>query len=704
MAPDLNPSADSGMPQMILSRARWALALSAGFACCQADASEVWQLRQQTILSTAPVADGVTIADFDRDGRDDFVSLSPTAISVGGCASNGGDCGIKQTLVIDASTFPQLAQYVGSSDRSIFVTSYSGLVEYGGWPLRELRRIPGQEFFRAMIGDVDGDGDDEILRPAQDELVAHDRLSLQVEWTWPIPNWGRAELAQLDTDPALEILVPGLPEGLVIDGASGATEWSSEALSFVHLASHSSASSPGFYHFGSGGGLVAVSSQPYGVRWTRADLNGIEAIASAELTGDGVDEAIVGTYFGDRELQVVDGATGITRSRVALLDDAVGIGVGRLDGSSVRQIVVATAAWLRNTALRVIDAGATEARWSLAHENGNHSLVARGDVDADGDEEFVVASAIQSGKVRVVDARTNQSEWMSPPPDTTADLFHLQYLDVLLAQLDADAALEIVLVGSENWRSTRILVIDGASHEIELRIDREVTDEEDVFDAELFDLDGDGVPELILGSVGHPTGGGYFVHAISLQDGRHLWRSPSFGSEFPIRGRVLVAQTDADPQAEFVFALPSGLHAVDSVTHQVDWQQAHANAAAALRTPASGPQEFLLANGATLVRINAQTRAVEGQSTLPFPIEAIQALPGEPDWVVLAMNDRLHRYDLVDATLDGSTGPLGGRPAEHGFVAPAIVPRGWSIVSGSDTGYFEHFLADRSNLFANGFE
>lgn len=692
------------MPQTILSRARWALALSAGFACCHADASEVWRLRQQTILATAPVADSVTIADFDRDGRDDFVSLSPTAISVGGCAPGGGECGIKQTLVIDAPTFPQLAQYVSGSDRSIFVTSYSGLVEYGGWPLRELRRIPGQEYFGAMIGDVDGDGDDEILRPALTELIAHDRETLQVQWSWPIANWGRAALAQLDPDPALEILVPGLPEGVVIDGASGATEWSSEALYFTHLADHSAASIPGFVRAGSPGGLMAVSSQPYGVRWSREDLGGIEAISSAELTGDGIDEAIVGTYFGDRDLMILDGATGITRSRVALGDDAVGIGVGRLDGTSARQIVVATTAWLQDTALRVIDAGATATRWRLAHENGNHSLVARGDVDADGQEEFIVASSIQGGKVRVVDARSNAAEWMSPPPETSADLFYLQYVDVLVAQLDADAALEIVLVGSENWRSTRILVIDGASHEIELRIDQEVTDAEDVFDAELFDLDGDGVPELILGSVGHPSGGRYFIHAVSLQDGRHLWRSPSFGPEVAIRGRVLVAQTDADPQPEFVAAVPSGLYAVDAVTRQVDWQQAYPNVTAALRTPPSGPQEFLLAHGATLVRLNAQTRAVEGQSTLPFPIEAIQALPGEPDWVVLAMNDRLHRYDLVDATLDGSTGPLGGRPAKHGFVAPAIVPRGWSIVSGSDTGYFEHFLADRSNLFANGFE
>ncbi len=111
-----------------------------------------------------------------------------------------------------------------------------------------------------------------------------------------IPGIGGSDvlLEQLDADPALEIVLAGVP-GYVLDGATQAIDWTYKDGFGAYLAGG---------HFSDGGGAQFVAardwdlftvfqSAPYSPIWD-ASVFDIDAIAAADLDGDGFDEIIEG--------------------------------------------------------------------------------------------------------------------------------------------------------------------------------------------------------------------------------------------------------------------------------------------------------------------------------------------------------------------------------------------------------------------------
>lgn len=661
------------------------------------EASAGWTLRQQSIVHDPVTADGILVADFDGDGRDDALALSRQSFFVVGC-DVAETCAVKQALVTEEA--PYFARGVlarTSTGPSVLLATSTGFIEYAGWPLSVVREATVTRGDRWLIGDLDADGDDEFL-VKEGQLLAYELATMQPLWSSAHTGSGPI-LAQLDADAALELVFGGFGSSAVVDGATLGVEWSpvvdfSWPVASGNLGQHGA----GFVATVSGE-LVAYRGEPYAQVWNRP-LASLNAASISDLDADGVDEILLSES--NLPLQIIDAADGSLEETVSGTTRASAVAAAGLDGDAGAEIVTAHEGLGQNGwMVKVLDGVDRSTRFERRSGFGNLSRLARGDVDADGREEWVVTTAIQGGSAKILDPASGALEWQSPIPQSTGDLFYRTFVDVELLQLDEDSSLEVVLVGAEGSDRGRIFVLDGTTREIELLIDAGVVADEFPLQAHAIDVAGDSLPELVLVS---RDNSGVFLHVVSLFDGRDLWRSPSWGFEWGDHWRIMPVQTDQDPALELVVATSEGLRAIDVATRTLDWRFDAPLTASAYRTMPDGDAEFLVAQGDELVRLDASTRQERGRMDLDFSLVAVEVPPGASNWVVVASDDRLHHVNLASGEVLGTSSRLGTGLAENGQFAMASAARGFSVLAGSDIGHFELYLPDPDGVFWSGFE
>lgn len=168
---------------------------------------------------------------------------------------------------------------------------------------------------------------------------------------------------------------------------------------------------------------------------------------------------------------------------------------------------------------------------------------------------------------------------------------------IITAQLDADPALEIVVAGTSG-SDGRVIVVDGASKEVQLQIGNYDSyrpfANQGIVGAELFDYDGDGYPDLVLGANGQNSGAsGAQLFVVSLVTGQILWQSPSIGMPFSGGvGAFVVPGAAPGEQAYLVAAVPQGLRADGAQSQVLEWNYAGPVRVAAFFGGASGGPEI----------------------------------------------------------------------------------------------------------------
>lgn len=667
----------------------------------------------------AVAPDGMTAGDFDGDGVDDIAVASSSQMAV--IAVLGGTNGNWRTRQVFApasllQAVPQLLTWKRQQGDALVVVvrnewwynTAAMVIVFDGVPLRESHRFPLQaSVHAAWIGDVDADGEDELLSSSPDETRYYDLATGMPGQT--VPFGGEDVLAtQLDADPALEVVLASTP-GRVFDGATQAIEWTYSDGFGSYLAAGRFSGNGAMQFVGARNWSIMTVFQalPWSPIWDLERFD-IDAVAVADFDGDGRDEIIQGDgQWGS--VNIIDTET----RQIGLTIPHNNHGVAALvaadfTGDGMLEIAFASRSPYDGAAINVVEPPSTEVRSELLKTAGPIGAMALADVDADGQLEVVAASSESPSRVLVVNHATGGiennfggSSWNANDP------FYLANHFVLTAQLDADPALELVLVG--NAFDGQISVVDAVSGLVQLQIgsyssggpfgSRHITG------AELIDFDRDGTPDIVVSTQAASSGtSGVRLHVFSLTSGQLLWESVAMGTGFAPSHGVAVIPGAGGGADTLVAALDGGLRAYDSVTRLLSWQlETPVDTLAYVPDAEGGPQLVVASATGQVQHLDASTRAPVHSYALPAPITAIKPLPGEGRVLIIA-NGIVTLVDPVLAQVTSLDEYAVGSFPEHGSVAAFAEGNDFKVVAGTPFGWARMSVTPESVLFRDGFE
>ena len=704
------------MPVTLALPARAILAATLLVASAASDASLLVTERWREITAGSQAERrGFATADFDDDGRTDLaVAANGPAIILRIDGVGAGGWLTKQTLVVQTPTPSPytgevpVAWTVPGPDRLILLTNAGEAIEFSGWPLRETRRFAiSSSASSGAIGDVDADGVDELVVTAGSTVAAYSLQTGAQEWSAPYQA-AEVKLAQLDADAALEVLLARTP-GVVLDGATRAVDWSYPDGFGAYLAVGRFGADAAAWFAGARdwGNVLVMRASPWSPVWDFQNFDN-DALAACDAGGDAREEIIVGDgQWGD--VLVIDSDTHQPRRTIPHAEHGTtALATADFDGDGDCDIAFSGsssygASWLYH----VYDAASGTVLHEPTNFTGALEALAIADLDGNGTRELVLATATEPTRLRVTDLATGRLLWeLAGSGGNANDAFYLKTRRVLVAQLDADAALEIVLAGTALYDG-RVTVVDSGTREVQRQIGTYSAGpmrSREVSDAAILDFDRDGVQDIVVATQAATSGAnGARLHVFSLQSGATLWESVAMGTGFADMKGVLVAQSDDDPAAEVIAVLHDGLRAYDADTRLLDWSFTYpAEISAFAIDPVA--QELVLANGIVANFYALSTRQSLRSANLGGAVTGLAWLPGPDRRYVARAGEQLVALDGLAGTVLDRSEWLG--PTQPGTLpAVAAVGTGWQVASSGTLGYFLHAIApDPMTVFADGFE
>jgi hypothetical protein len=669
---------------------------------------------------------GFAVADFDGDSRPDLAipAVNGGSVIVEILGEVDGSLGVKQILLLpDASLVRVLVSNASGAPRLLTLGSEGTVREFGGWPLAELRDFPldDQAFKAAAVGDIDADGSEELVVSAppwygaEDAFVSvYDLATGARRWTLPGVGGGDIVLEQLDADPALEIVLAGTP-GVILDGATEASDWSYKDGFGNYLAA-------GHFEDGGGGQFVAAhdwdvftifQSAPYSPVWD-ASVFDIDAIAAADLDGDGFDEIIEGDgQWGG--VNIYDSKThdvrlGIPHASWGISALAAGAFVD--PGAASIAFGSRQAVFDDEDVLRIVDASNGSTQWELdAAMPGPYAPVALGDVDGDGSTEFLYASVgnvYSHGVISQMDALGGEAEWQSPMQNGNAnDPYYMLPIALGAVPGEGGHSGRIIVAGTSIYAG-RILGIDGATHEVLYQVGTYAAgpmNHRYVAGMTTDDLDDDGTPEIAVCTYAADTGAsGARLFVFSSDDGSLLWESIALGSGFDGCKGVMTGHFDEGADPLVVAVMPSSLRAFDASTHLLAWTMPIAADGATLLPRGVAGREFVVFSGSTLTFFDAATRAELRRFDVGADVLAVRE-SRDIGSLIVAAGGRLLLVDGAGGSILGASGFLGnGLGAANQLALDHGGDGTYLVGAGSNVGAFRYRLTLTESIFANGFE
>ncbi len=413
------------------------------------------------------------------------------------------------------------------------------------------------------IADVDADGALEVVTGSRWGVYIYDLSSGREEYQNRYLDCKSLAVGNVDADAVPEIVIAEtLGPGLVLNGATRATEWSA-SIGFGQTVRLGDVD-------GDGKAEIVASYDWQVIRVFDADL---QAIAGTIPTSQNIDALTLLDVEGDGPLEILyadaqhgglhahNGSTRALKWTIEGVSGGVpGIAVGDSDGDGARELV-----WgfgHRSSGpdyLYVTSVGDRALEWQSLDEVGPFFGMTHGDVDADGAPELVSAptrtdSGHGSGMLVVHNASTGAIEHRQ----VIASSRDTRVLGMESANVDDDPQLEIFVVGDQF--DGVIICYDGLTHAEQWSYEFVGSS---VGASELADVDSDGRLELI---VSHGSNG--YTERVTVFDaktGAVEWLTPHFASGTPYVGRIRVANVDADPALEILVAHSNSLFVLDAV-------------------------------------------------------------------------------------------------------------------------------------------
>ncbi len=536
----------------------------------------------------------------------------------------------------------------------------------------------------AKVGNVDGDADLELVL-ATGKVLDVKGSTVTVKWTYPSGDFGtRLELANIDDDPALEIVA--------------ASDW--------------------YY-------ITAFDADLQSPKWQiHTDLD-ISAFRMVDIDGDQVPEI----FYGDGQfgaIHCMDAKTQAERWEIENPDDgATDIAVADTDDDGSLEVLWGAGAGDTGADyLYVYGVKSRTQEWKSADLDGPFTAIDTGDVDNDGTVDVAVSSfssnsGYDDGIVTLYDGATHRIKWQTTPNTFGGDAWTGIH-DVKIGDLDGAGTKEVV-VGTDRLYDGAIYVLDGANGTVKSSY---VYDEgAPISSLAIGDAEGDGPTDIVAGGGGADTGSpGTYVYVINGATGAVKWHSINLGSQFSAVERVRIANVDGDANPEIV-AIDGWAYVFDGVTH-VQWQSPTSsyNTLEVADVNADGKPDVVLGTtDGKIVALDGTThaqllsRSVASGNIDSLAVADVDGADGAD--VVFANGGRLNVYSISADSLSWQSPVLGDSVGIGNGMALADVDgdRHWEIVTGTDhtinqfqgpyvCGLPGPGLVDPCAIFADGFE
>ncbi|HEX2059719.1 MAG TPA: VCBS repeat-containing protein [Thermoanaerobaculia bacterium] len=492
-----------------MKRLQWALICLAVFAW-RAPAQELRTvpLHRFGISSDGIGRANIVLADITGDGRAEVVSCSAAAPLAYGFANgtyvpvwHGPAAGCATVTAGDRDGDGATDIIAGTSEQNgakLLVFDPRGL----GGP-RASVTLPGtQGATDIAFGNVDLDAAPEIVVITDGGAYVYDAATLELQWDATGYGGTEVELADIDGDARLEIVVNGA-QASVLDGGSETLKWGyvggfGWGMSTGNVDADAKAEIvflEGDYY--DGYEIVMLSGDTFTTASIPVTSFSAGKILVADANGDGANEIVFEGY----DLRGIRPSDGVSVWTMTTPESGVfGWAVGDPDGDAIPELV-----WGAGTSsyrdILLVGQPSTQTIEHTGIDLDGDMRSAVGDVDGDGRIDLVVASShsksnYEGGIVQLVDPVTHAVKGQFSQTG-------VQYLDiyaVAIGQLDADPAREVVALGTQTY-DPQVVVWDGVTRQVEWKspIAAWNAPEFTTTDFAVVNLDGDPVDEILLG-------------------------------------------------------------------------------------------------------------------------------------------------------------------------------------------------------------
>lgn len=612
---------------------------------------------------------GIAVLDIDGDNHAEGFIASNTSMHRGMLSvigERGGPLARVQVVPVEGEMIGKLlggeTQFGGRllaqvemPDNSVF------LVEFGGFPLEEIRRTPlAQPMGLISLADVDGDGSTEILAlqgnywgfPAP--LVILDLATMEVEWM-DVGTAHAANTVQLDEDVALEIVVAGSP-GRVIDGATRATEWTyPPGISDIVVVGELDLSVDGtefasMGHGQSGIMLTLFRGAPYSpLREVQTNIQDVQVAIAHDLDDDGSTEIIFTPAIAQPEIRIRTPATGLENHYTTPGLDIAAIAAGNMSGSTHAELLVAAYPNMfvyddGRDAARVIDSASGAMLFALPKVTGGHSWTTVGDVDADGRDEvlYPLVGGSTQGRIDLLCSLDIDSGRRKRCLDIPGSWITASDVGPALGRFNELPGEDVAVL---HWQ--RLSVHDGAS--FAQLWERQIADENTYFVAmETMLFNDDDISDIVVVTRYAQ------VQVFDGRDGVLLWQSVTLAPDWPSQmPALLIADVDNDETQEILVSAEATVYSFDSNTRLLDWSHTTDMELSNLTQWGLGDAcRLAVYDGQTghlrTLRCDDQSQ-VGTDRTLPVAARSIRVLDSIGDRLLVAAAGKLHTISANDA-------------------------------------------------------
>ena len=424
------------------------------------------------------------------------------------------------------------------------------------------------------LTDLDGDGPAELIVTTMNDLFV---FSGDGSLLWQLAGAGGAEVVagQMDNDPALEIATT---KGTVTDSATQTLQWTRSGplglrvkLAPLPGASYKQLIVAEWYN------VRAFDVAAQLLRWSIPVPHDVGGIEVADVDNDGTPEVIIGdNQFGS--VHVHDLVTQARKWETNNPEPGVtDVAAGDVDNDGVVDLVWG-AGWNSSGPdyLYVANTTGTHAiKWQSLDLFGPFSGPLLGDLDGDGQPELVVCSGSanghDSGRIFVFDLATLTLRGMSAP--LAGNFAGPGRHDLKLRDLEGDGRMEIVVAANYVYASLIEIYGFDSSNNFTRKWANPTHPSGSNFNfVEVADLDGNGTPEIIAGTIVVTTGSpGVNLYIYDYASDGNPWRSINLASGFQQVTGLVVEDIGGSGQKKIAVLVSTGyLYTFDGLTRQLE--------------------------------------------------------------------------------------------------------------------------------------